>query len=79
MRLGDMGDIAGLTAPRAFCAINGVKDNIFPIEGARRAFETVRKVYEAAGVPENCALYEGPEGHRYYKDGAWEFILSHLK
>ncbi len=79
MRLGDMGDIAGLTAPRAFCAINGVKDNIFPIEGARRTFETVRKVYEAAGVPENCALYEGPEGHRYYKDGAWEFILSHLK
>ena len=79
MRLGDMGDLAGLTAPRAFCAINGVQDPIFPIEGARKAFETVRKVYEAAGVPDNCRLFEGPEGHRYYKDGAWDFILSHLR
>lgn len=78
MQLGDMGDIAGLIAPRAFCAIHGVKDEIFPIEGTRAAFATARKAFEAAGVPNNCALYEGPEGHRYYKAGAWDFILSHL-
>ena len=78
LRLGDMGDLAGLTAPRGFCAINGVQDRIFPITGARSTFETTRKVYEAAGVPDNCRLFEGPEGHRYYKDGAWDFILSHL-
>lgn len=79
MTLGDMGDIAGLTAPRYFCAIQGIKDPIFPIEGARKAFETVKKVYAAAGFPENCELYEGSEGHRYYKEGAWNFILKHLK
>lgn len=79
MTLGDMGDIAGLTAPRSFCAIQGVEDPIFPIEGARKAFVTVKKIYEAAGVPENCELYEGNGGHRYYKEGAWNFILSHLK
>lgn len=79
MMLGDMGDIAGLTAPRPFCAIQGVDDPIFPIEGAREAFATVKKVYEAAGVPENCELYEGAGGHRYYKEGAWNFILHHLK
>ena len=77
--LGDMGDLGGLTAPRCFCAIQGVKDPIFPIDGSRDAFSTVQKVYQAAGVPDNCALYEGPEGHRYYKAGAWEFILKHLK
>ncbi|MBP5539553.1 MAG: hypothetical protein J6X69_07015 [Bacteroidales bacterium] len=78
MQLGDMGDIAGLIAPRAFCAIHGVKDEIFPIEGTRAAFLTARKIFAAAGVPGNCALYEGPGGHRYYKAGAWDFILSHL-
>ena len=78
MTLGDMGDIAGLTAPRCFCAIQGVKDDIFPIQGARDAFSVTKKVYEAAGVPQNCELYEGPEGHRYYKAGAWQFIEKHL-
>ena len=78
MQLGDMGDIAGLIAPRAFCAIHGVKDELFPIEGTRAAFATAQKVFDTAGVPDNCVLYEGPEGHRYYKSGAWSFILSHL-
>lgn len=79
MKLGDMGDIGALTAPRAFCPINGISDGIFPIDGARHSFETVKKVYEAAGVPENCELYVGSEGHRYYKAGAWAFIEKHLK
>lgn len=78
LNLGDMGEIAGLTAPRAFCAIQGVKDDLFPIGGARKAFEVTKKIYEIAGAPENCFLYEGDQGHRYYKQGAWDFILSHL-
>ena len=78
MRLCEMGDIAALTAPRPFCALNGVKDNIFPVAGTRRVFKTIEKVYQAAGAPGNCELYIGPEGHRYYKEAAWEFILNHL-
>jgi len=78
MNLADMGEIAGLTAPRAFCAIHGVEDPIFPIDGTRKAFEVTRRIYEMAGVPDNCSLYEGSGGHRYYKAGAWEFIMSHL-
>jgi len=78
MELGDMGEIAGLIAPRAFCAVNGVKDNIFLIDGTKQAIEVTRQIYTKAGVPDNCSLHIGPEGHRYYKDGAWEFILSHL-
>lgn len=74
----DMGEIGGLTAPRGFCVIHGVQDPIFPIAGTRHAFSVTKKVYEAAGVPENCELYEGPEGHRYYKAGAWDFIERHL-
>lgn len=77
MNLGDMGDVLGLVAPRALCIIQGQYDPIFPIEGAKEQFETVRKVYEAAGVPGNCELYIGPEGHRYYFAGADDFVKKH--
>jgi len=78
MTLSDMGEIGGLTAPRAFCTINGIEDKIFPIQGARDAFAITKRIYEMSGVPDNCGMYEGQGGHRYYKDGAWDFIMSHL-
>lgn len=76
--LGELSDIAGLTAPRVFRAIHGKKDPMFPIEGTRQAFNELKHIYEASGTPQNCSLYEGPEGHRYYKDGIWPF-LSDMK
>lgn len=79
MTLADMGEIAGLTAPRAFCTINGKEDAIFPIEGARKAFEVTRSIYRMVGAEQDCSMYEGDGGHRYYKKGAWDFILPHLK
>lgn len=78
MKLGDMGEIAGLVAPRCFCAINGDEDPIFPISGAYKSFEQTRAIYEKAGAADKCSLYVGHGGHRYYKAGAWDFILSHL-
>ena len=79
MRLGEMHDVAGLTAPRAFCAIAGKDDPIFPVEHTRRAFERLRRVYEVAGVADGCELYVGDGGHRYYKGGAWPFIRRHFE
>lgn len=67
----DMGDIAAAIAPRKLIVIHGRKDGIFPDNGVRQGFETVKKVYAAAGVPENCALTTGEGGHRYYKENAW--------
>jgi len=78
LELGDMGEIAGLVAPRAFCAVNGKKDDLFHIDGAEKAINVTKEVYAKAGAPGNCSLFVGPEGHRFYKDGAWEFIISHL-
>jgi hypothetical protein len=77
--LGEMWDVAGLTAPRYFCAIHGVKDKGFPIENTRIAFKNLQEIYKVAGVPQNCELYEGSEGHRYYKKGAWDFIHKHIQ
>lgn len=78
MNYGDMGDILGLVAPRPLCIIQGKDDPIFPIDGAKEQFETVKKVYAAAGAPDNCELFIGPEGHRYYFGGAEAFVAKHL-
>jgi dienelactone hydrolase len=74
MTLGEMADVAGLIAPRPFIAIAGRDDPIFPLHGVRKAFEQVKAIYATAGAPENCALYVGEGGHRYYKAGSWPFI-----
>lgn len=78
MELGEMADIAGLIAPRPFCAVQGKKDGIFPIEESRKAFAHLAQIYAASGYGSNCELYEGAEGHRYYKAGVWPFVKKHL-
>lgn len=76
--LGEMYDIAGLTAPRLFRAIHGEFDTIFPAGETKKAFWKTLAIYEAAGAPDNCSLFVGSEGHRYYSAGAWEFIHKNL-
>jgi dienelactone hydrolase len=79
LRLGEMWDVAGLIAPRAFCAIAGRDDPIFPIQHTRRAFEQLERIYAAAGAGSDCELYVGDGGHRYYSAGAWPFIRRHFE
>ncbi len=68
----DMGDMAAAIAPRKLVIVYGEKDSIFLKEGVLETYETVKKIYAAAGKPENCAIARGNEGHRYYKDAAWD-------
>jgi len=74
LRLGEMYEVAGLIAPRPFCAIAGKEDPIFPIEHVLEAFNKLKRIYEVAGFPDRCELFIGEGGHRYYKRGAWPFI-----
>ncbi|MBE6541869.1 MAG: hypothetical protein E7672_05420 [Ruminococcaceae bacterium] len=67
----DMGDLAALIAPRKLIVINGKKDRIFPQNGVDETYSTIKKIYSAAGVPNNCAIATGEEGHRYYAAEAW--------
>jgi hypothetical protein len=77
--MGEMYDVAGLIAPRPFLAILGKDDPIFPLEHTRFAFEKLQQIYRVAGAPEeNCQLFIGDGGHRYYKKGAWPFIKHHF-
>lgn len=68
----DMGDMAIAIAPRKLIVIAGKEDIGFLYPGVQEAYATIEKIYRAAGVPENCALVTGEEGHRYYKKAAWE-------
>ena len=67
----DMGDLAGLCAPKYLVIVNGVNDTIFPIEPAKAEFERARLIYKAAGFPERCRMVIGSAGHRFYKEDAW--------
>ena len=70
----EMGDLGGMIAPRRLVIAAGKEDPEFLIEGTRDAFNTAMKVYEAAGVPERCALIEGNGGHFMYSDQIWKKI-----
>ncbi len=74
LRLGEMSDIAGLIAPRPFCAIAGKTDPIFPIRPVRQAYRQLKHIYTVAKAPDQCHLHIGPGAHRYYQAGAWPFI-----
>ena len=68
----EMGDLAGLIAPRRLIIAAGAEDQIFPIDGTRAAFDTVKRLYTAAGVPERCSLVIGDGGHLNYADHIWQ-------
>jgi hypothetical protein len=66
-----MGDLAALIAPRPVRFVNGERDRIFPIAGARQQYETVQRAYELLGVGDRCSLAVHPGEHRY------DHALSH--
>lgn len=66
----DMGDLAGLIAPRNLIIVSGIKDSIFPIESAKAQFEIAEKLYK--NTKGKCVHVKGNEGHRFYYDDAWK-------
>ena len=71
LRYFEMGDLAGLIAPRPLVVVAGQHDGIFPLPGVEASFHTIQQVYQAAGQPGRCRLVVGPEGHRFYPEQAW--------
>ena len=68
----EMGDLAGLIAPRKLVIAAGKEDPIFPIDGTLKTYENVKRLYKAASAEENCALVIGERGHLNYADLLWE-------
>lgn len=67
----DMGDIAGLIAPRPLITVTGQNDGLFPVEGAKAQMQIAFDLYAQAGAPGMARHVIGPEGHRFYADLSW--------
>lgn len=68
----EMGDLAGLIAPRKLIVAAGKRDTIFPIDGVKGAYKQIEFIYKSANCAENCALVIGDNGHYNYADLIWE-------
>lgn len=67
----DMGDLAGLIAPRPMIVVNGKDDGIFPLESAKEQADVARAYYAAANASDMFEHVIGPEGHRFYAALGW--------
>jgi dienelactone hydrolase len=79
LQVAEMGDIAGLIAPRPLVIVSGREDDIFPLGPAQAEFARVQAIYDAAGAPGNCQHVVGEGGHRFYADDAWPVMLAKLE
>jgi 7,8-dihydropterin-6-yl-methyl-4-(beta-D-ribofuranosyl)aminobenzene 5'-phosphate synthase len=77
--LGGLPGVCGLIAPRHLLAVNGRKDTLFSTAGVEQGAATVRSLYMAAGCPERFERRWGAEGHRFYKDLMWTFVLGAMQ
>ncbi|MBQ7312578.1 MAG: hypothetical protein IJW81_03245 [Clostridia bacterium] len=74
----DMGDLAAMIAPKKLVVVCGKDDPIFPLKGVEETFGIIKNLYEAAGVPDNCAMVVGDGGHRFYADDGWKAMKELL-
>ncbi|MGQ9629834.1 MAG: alpha/beta hydrolase family protein [bacterium] len=74
----DTHDIAGLIAPRPLLVEMGVHDTCFPIEDQLIGFSGIKRIYEAAGVPENLWSEVHPGEHAFAGGKAFSFFKKYL-
>lgn len=75
-RIAEMGDIAGLIAPRPLLLVSGDADGIFPLDAARGEFHHVQQIYAAAGAPEACRHLVCSGGHRFFAEATWSALRT---
>lgn len=79
LKVADMGDLAGLVAPRNLIIVAGKEDYLATIRGVRTAFAQTKKIFTAADSPEKAELLVGNGGHQFYPALAWPRIQSVLQ
>ena len=75
----EMSDLTALIAPKRLLIISGIEDKIFPIDGVKEGFETVKQIYDTAGYPDNCRLLVTPKGHWWCHDLIWPAIMEEFE
>ncbi len=74
----DTHDIAGLIAPRPLLVEAGVHDLCFFIEDQLVSIEAVKRIYEAAGVPDRLWVDIHPGPHAFAANKAFDFFAKYL-
>ena len=74
----NMQDLACLIAPNHLLIIAGREDKIFPLYGAKKAFETILRIYKKIGASERCKFIETPKGHFWCEDIVWSEIIREM-
>ncbi len=74
----DMQDLSCLIAPRNLVIITGQLDPSFLVEGVRRGYETVEKVYTKEGAKGDCRLIITPNGHWWNVDLTWQEMKKEM-
>lgn len=75
----EMQDLSALICPRSLIVVSGEKDEIFPIDGAKKGFETVKKIYADNKCPQNCKMVITPQNHWWCTDLVWQAINDETK
>jgi dienelactone hydrolase len=74
----DVPDVISLAAPRALFCINGLRDNLYPVEeGVKPSYRILEAVYKKLGVPEKFKgkLYDTPhEFNEEMQQEAWAWF-----
>ena len=76
---GDLYDVAGLIAPRWLLAVNGRKDKLHESASIEQAAARARAIYRSAGHSNRFDHRWGSEGHRFYSDLMWPFVMQSVK
>lgn len=72
----ELGDLAGLIAPRALVIVAPKNDEWFPVDGAEDAFALAKAAYADSSRPEALKLYT-PDGERgFYSQIAFEELAK---
>lgn len=77
----DWPDLGGLHWPGALMTINGLKDELYPLETAQRAVSKVEQIFQKMGTPENYEgiYFDGPhEFNREMQERAFAFLAEKL-
>ena len=81
IELGTMRDLAALTIPRSQIVISMIRDEIFPIAGARTEYKQLEQVYKLYGLGDRVAYAEADTTHGYpqpAREAMYGFFVKHL-
>jgi hypothetical protein len=71
---GDIPDMMGLAVPKPVLYEMGRKETCFHYPDMRRAFAHLKRIYNAAEVPDRLAKDVHPHDHRWSGRKAWDWL-----